>query len=159
MSSETFSYAGKLAEELFLLICGIGLSFFMVYELFFSNDILTINGVYLGPLFSRMAMITLLILALALTIVTLANLNNRKHKFIEIATSHLLIPKRFSKRTSVISLSSIENIERKDYNGTEMISFKIRGKLGRVSLESSKFQSKSQYTSFLKSLEKAIGQL
>ena len=32
-----FNYAGKLFEEIFLMLFGIGLSLFMLYELFVSE--------------------------------------------------------------------------------------------------------------------------
>lgn len=156
MESTKFSYAGKLIEEMFLISLGIGLSIFMAYEIFYTNDILTINSVEAPPLLSEIIMYIFLLISIGLIIISFGNLKNRNKKYVIITSKTITIPKRFSKKPMIIDLHSLENIERQDLSGSEMISFKAKGKFGNFSLESTKFQSEEEYKRFLNCLNEVL---
>jgi len=139
-----------------LLLLGVGLALFSAYEAFLTEDVLIMRAVELPPVLSKSIMILALMVALGLVVVSIGNLKNRKSKYLTIENGNLIIPKRFSKSPTVITLTEIENIERQDHDGNEMLIIKIANKLTNTTLESTKFESSSDYTAFLSSIEREI---
>lgn len=153
MSTNRFVYSGKFVTEFILLLIGAGTAASIGYDLFFTDSTLILRAVELPPVLSSIVMFILMVTGLGLAVVSLGNLRNRDSKFIEFTQSHLLIPKRFSKSHTQVELASVENIERQDQNGIEFVVFKVKGALGTISLESTKFESESEYSRFLGRLE------
>lgn len=156
MSNNKFVYSGKFVTEFILLLIGIGLAISIGYDLLLTESTLIFRTVELPPLLSKIIMFVLLVTAIGLAIVSVGNLKNRNTKFIELAQSHMLIPKRFTKGSTRVDFASVENIERQDQNGIELIVFKVKDAFGNISLESTKFESASEYSRFLGCLEEAI---
>ncbi len=156
MTEKKFLYAGKYFEELMLLILGVGLVIFFVYEAFFTEDILIMRAVELPPVLSKVLMIVGLSVASGLVVVSTGNLKNRKSKYLIIEDGNLMVPRKFSKIPMVIALSDIDGLERQDHDGTEMLIIKVSHKLTNLTLESTKFISPSDYSEFLLCLDKEL---
>ncbi len=139
-----------------LLILGVGLVIFFVYEAFFTEDILIMRAVELPPVLSKVLMIVGLIVASGLVVVSTGNLKNRKSKYLIIEDGNLMVPRKFSKIPVVIALSDIDGLERQDHDGTEMLIIKVSHKLTNLTLESTKFISPSDYSEFLLCLDKEL---
>lgn len=143
-----FAYSGKHLENWILFFLGIFLSIFMIYEIYFTNDRLFLNGVLVPPLLSVIISYFMLLSCPFLSISSFRKIKNKDRVQIVLNPTELILSTYPEDHTVTYRLMSFSKITTTNKYETEGIKISIIGYETELFIDSTKFSSYSEFVRF-----------